>query len=106
MKMKKDGISGPAYREDRAAEQLGITVNQFREYADRLGIRPRRNHGQRGSWYLVFELEEIADLMGLTDRKWSNPMRGYRSQGSKGFGFPRLHLWSAGSQPEVGCKCG
>ena len=81
MKMKEDGISGPAYREDRAAEQLGITINQFREYADRLGIGPRRMYAQRGSWYLVFDLEEIADLMGLKDRNWNNPMRGYRSEG-------------------------
>ena len=78
MKMKKDGISGPAYREDRAAEQLGIAVDQFRGYAHQLGILPRRIYGQRGSWYLVFELEEIADLMGLKDRKWNNPMRGFR----------------------------
>ena len=74
MKMKKDGISGPAYREDRAAEQLGITVDQFRGYADRLGISPRRMYGQKGFWYLVPGLEEIADLIGLKDRKWDNPV--------------------------------
>ena len=81
MKMKKDGISGPAYREDRAAEQLGITVDQFRGYAHQLDILPRRIYGQRGSWYLVFELEEIADLIGLKDRKWDNPVRGFRLPG-------------------------
>jgi hypothetical protein len=36
---------------------------------------------EKGTWYVVFELEDIADLMGLKDRKWNNPMRGYRSQG-------------------------
>ena len=77
MKMKADGIRGAAYREDRAAEQLGITVDKFREYAARLGIGPRRMYGQKGSWYVVFELEDIANLMGLKDRKWNNPMRGY-----------------------------
>jgi hypothetical protein len=74
MKLKQDGISSAAYHEDRAAEQLGITVDQFRGYADQLGILPRRMYGQRGSWYLVFELEEIADLIGLKDRKWDNPV--------------------------------
>jgi hypothetical protein len=65
MKIKEDGIRGAAYREDRAAEQLGITADKFRQYADQLGILPRRMYGQKGSWYVVFELEEIADLMGL-----------------------------------------
>jgi hypothetical protein len=65
MRMKQDGIRGAAYREDRAAEQLGITVDKFREYATHLDILPRRMYGQKGTWYLVFELEEIADLMGL-----------------------------------------
>ena len=78
MKMKADGIRGAAYREDRAAEQLGITVDTFREYAARLGIGPRRMHGEKGTWYLVFELEEVADLMGLRDRKWDNPVRTFR----------------------------
>ena len=81
MKMKKDGISGPAYREDRAAEQLGITVDRFREYADQLNILSRRMYGQKGTWYLVFEIEEIADLIALKDRKWNILMRGYRSLG-------------------------
>ena len=81
MKIKEDGVMGAAYREDRVAEQLGIPVHQFRENADRMGIGPRRMYGQKGTWYLVVELEEIADLMGLKDRNWSNPMRGYRSQG-------------------------
>ena len=81
MKMKKDGITGPAYREDRAAEQLGITVDKFREHADQLGILPRRMYGQKGTWYLVFEIEEIADLIALKDRKWNILMRGYRSLG-------------------------
>jgi hypothetical protein len=81
MKMKEDGIRGAAYREDRAAEQLGITVDQFRGYAHQLDILPRRIYGQRGSWYLVFELEEIADLIGLKDRKWDNPVRGFRLPG-------------------------
>ena len=76
MKMKKDGISGPAYREDRAAEQLGISVDQFGEYAGHLGIGPRRMYGQKGSWYVVFGPEEIAGLMRLKDRSWVNPMRG------------------------------
>jgi hypothetical protein len=78
MKNREDGIRGAAYREDRAAEQLEITAENFREYAAQLGIEPRRMHGQKGSWYVVPELEEIADLIGLKDRKWNNPMRGYR----------------------------
>jgi hypothetical protein len=78
MKMKENGIRGVAYREDRAAEQLGITVDKFREYAAQLGIGPRRMYGQKGSWYMVFDLEDIGDLMGLKDRKWNNPMRGFR----------------------------
>jgi len=64
MKMEEDGIRGAAYREDKAAEQLGIAVDKFREYADQLGTEPRHIYGQKGKWYLVFELEEIADLMG------------------------------------------